>query len=172
MEKLFHIENEHYPFEKPGASRREYTFLTGYEVIYRILFKPSPYVFGEDKPYAHLIYEFSILAEFAGPQSYVRDDLIAPTVVAIFLDFYNRNDQNVCFYICDSSDGKHHVRARKFDMWFRQYNRGAFSKLDSDLLDTNGDTIPVSIILTKSNIYLEAINQAFLQLITGYNDEK
>jgi hypothetical protein len=164
--------DKYYPYDEKIEDRYYYSFKTNFEVVYEIVFKPSPYVFGEEKEYAHLLYEFSVLASFAGPQSYVRDDLIAETIVAIFIDFYNRFDENVCFYICDSSDGKQFVRKRKFDSWFVEYNKGAFMKFDSLLKDTDGVEYPVAIILTKANKYLKEISQAFGQLISGINEGK
>lgn len=172
MEKLFPLPDEYYPFKNVGGQTNKFFFRTLYDVEYTVVFKPSPYIFGEEKPYAQLLFEFSILAKFAGLQSYVRDDLIAATVAAIFLTFYNEHDQNVCFYICDSSDGKQHVRKRKFDMWFNQYNHGAFSKFDSYLNDADGVVYPVAIIMASDNLYREDISRAFTNLITGYNDEK
>ncbi len=105
-------------------------------------------------------------------QSYVRDDLIATTVAIIFLDFYNHHDENVCFYICDSADGRQHVRKRKFDMWFSQYNRGAFMKIDAVIKDTPGIDYPVAIILKRTNTYRNDIFYDFLKLIDRYNNEK
>jgi len=172
MELLFLPPENYYLFDKIESHRNIYLFKTSHDVEYKVIFKPSPYIFGEDKPYASLLYEFSVLAQFAGPQSYVRDDLIAPTVVAIFLDFYNQHDENVCFYICDSADGRQHVRKRKFDMWFNEYNRGAFLKLESEIKDTDGNWYPVAIIMKKDNVYRNDIAKAFSNLISGYNDDK
>lgn len=141
-------------------------------IIYTVIFKPSSYIFGEQQPYASLLFEFSILAKFSGPESYVRDDLIAPTVVAIFLDFYNSHDENISFYICDSSDGKQHVRKRKSDMWFDEYNRGAFIKIDSDIKDAEGTKYPVAFIMRSENKYRKELINAFSELIAEYNDGK
>lgn len=172
MERPIRLHEEYYAFERSESDQLSYFFRTVHQVEYKVVFKPASYVFGEDKPYASLLYEFSLLVQFSGPDSYRRDDLIAPTVAFVFLDFYNRNNENICLYICDSSDGKHHVRARMFNIWFRQYNRGAFSKFDSYLVDTNGDTVPVSIILASDNVYWEEINAAFFRLIKEFNDQK
>ena len=168
----FPTPENYYLYYKAEGYDSAYFFKTSYDVEYKVIFKPSPYIFGEDKPYAYLLYEFSVLAKFAGSHSYTRDDLIAPTVVAIFLDFYNRHDENICFYICDSSDGRQHVRKRKFDMWFNEYNRGAFLKLDSEIKDIDGVWYPVAIIMKNDNVYRVDIIEAFLNLISGYNEEK
>lgn len=165
-------EENYYFFYKTESNNTAYFFKTKFKVEYKVIFKPSSYIFGEEKIYASLLYEFSVLAKFEDVQSYRQDDLIAPTVAIIFLDFYNQQDKNVCFYICDSSDGRQHVRKRKFDTWFNNYNRGAFIKLDSELKDTDGINYPIAIIMRNNNIYKTDIVKAFSILISGYNDEK
>lgn len=87
MTTPFQLPEEYYLFERVEDQRIEYFFKTIHDVEYKAIFKPSPYIFGEDKPYAPLLYEFSVLAKFSGPKSFVRDDLIAPTVVQSFLIF-------------------------------------------------------------------------------------
>lgn len=171
MELLPTPEN-YYLYDKVKNYDTAYFFKTTYEVEYKIIFKPSPYIFGESKPYARLLFEFSVLAKFAGSHSYMRDDLIAPTVVAIFLDFYKQHDENVCFYICDSSDGKQHVRKRKFDMWFNEYNRGAFVKLDAEIKDSAGIWYTVALIMRNNNFYRREIIESFTNLVVTTNDEK
>lgn len=170
---MLQVPDKHYPFSfKQKDAFSLYTFNTIAEVGYTIVFKPSPYLFGEEKPYAFLLFEFSILAKFAGPQSYVRDNLIAPTIIAIFLDFFEKNNRNVSFYICDSSDGRQHVRKRKFDSWYDEYNRGAFIKLDDIIRDEKGILFPVSIIMYKQNPFLKEIAEAFWILVEENNKGK
>ena len=163
---------EHYVFYKEESRNTAYFFTTIHDVGYKVVFKPSSYVFGEDKPYASLLYEFSVLAKFSGPQSYVRDELIAATVAVVFLHFYHLHDKNVCFYICDSSDGKQHVRKRKFDMWFQQYNRGAFIKLDQEIRDADGSRYPVAVIMRYENPFRIQVIEDFINIINSYNRDK
>ncbi len=170
--ELFQLHEDHYVYQKIDGITSIYFFKTIFDVEYKVILKPSPYLFGDAQPYADLLYEFSLLAKFTSTHSFQRDELIAPTIATIFLDFYNGANQNVCFYICDSSDNKQHVRKRKFDTWFDKYNRGAFLKLDAILNDTNGTQYPVSIVMRKNNLYKDDLLKAFTNLISGYNDEK
>jgi Family of unknown function (DUF6169) len=161
-----------YSFIKKEGPKEEYGFVTTYNVEYTIKFKSSAYIFGEDKPYAPLLYEFSILAQFSGPESYVRDDRISATVVAIFIDFYNRKSENISFYICDSSDSRQHVRKRKFDSWFSEYNKGAFIKFDGEIQDRDGVRYPVAIIMRHNNPFKNELAVDFVNLLAGINDGK
>jgi hypothetical protein len=163
---------DYYSFIKVEGQWEEYIFFTNFEVEYTLQFKSSPYVFGEDKPYASLLYEFSVLAQFSGPHSYVRDDKIAATVVAIFIDFYNGKGENISFYICDSSDSRQHVRKRKFDGWFGEYNKGAFFKLDGEIKDEEGIRYPVAIIIRSNNPFKDQLAVDFVNLLAGLNEGK
>ena len=114
MEKSFQLPERHYPFEISDNLPFSYNFFTINDIEYEVIFKATPNILGDNYILGHLLYEFSMLARFAGPQSYVRDDLIGATVIAVFLDFSNKHDRNICFYISDFRDEKQHVRSRKF----------------------------------------------------------
>lgn len=136
---------EYYEYVFEGGINNLYSFQTWCGVVYEIKFKPSPYIFGEDSVFAPYVYEFSILISYK-PEGVIKlasDKLIPNTVVTIFLDFYKNNDNNVCIYICDSSDSKQHVRKRKFDLWFLQFNKGDFIKIDEKFIDRDGTEYPV-----------------------------
>lgn len=75
--ELLQLHEDHYVYQKAEDINSVYFFKTIYDVEYKVIFKPSPYIFGEDKPYANLLYEFSLLAKFTSSHSYNRDDLIA-----------------------------------------------------------------------------------------------
>lgn len=118
-----------YEFSFEGGENNSYLFQIVAGIIYEIKFKCSQYLF-KSEVLSYFIYEFS-LAVLHKPVNYINlpDKLIAPTVVNIFLDFYQRfHDDNITIYICDSSDFRQHVRKRKFDQWFNEFNAGAFIK--------------------------------------------
>lgn len=75
-------------------------------------------------------------------------------------------------YICDSSDFKQHVRKRKFDQWFTQYNQGFFVKVDEQIKDIDGAYYPVAIIMKPSNPYRLQVFEAFVKLADSYNNDK
>lgn len=122
-ESLYPEKFEQYEFELEDENQNLYSFQTSNGALYNVRFKPSPYVFGEESIFAPYLYE--LIVELAGnelpPKG--KDKLMPFTVYAIFLDFYKRNGEaNICLYICDSSDGRQMVRARKFVYWFRLLN--------------------------------------------------
>ena len=162
-----------YEFSFENGADNSYIFQIVAGIIYEIKFKPSPYLFS-NALFANYTYEFS-LALIYKPPDYINlpDILLAPTVINIFLDFYNRFDNNnITVYICDSLDYKQHVRKRKFDTWFNEYNKGMFVKLDEEIKDTDGIEYPVAIIIKPLNPYRQQIFEAFISLIDSYNDGK
>jgi hypothetical protein len=153
-----------YYFE--GGQNNSYFFETKGELIYEIIFKPTPYLFElENIEIIENTFEFSILLKYnANLKLPSNDRKIGATIVAIFMDFYSRKNNAISIYICESSDGKELVRKRKFDQWFQEYNDDTFIKIDKNLIDKNNNKFPVSLIISNSNPYEEQIFKAFVHL--------
>ena len=80
-----------YEFEFIGGSQNSYTFQTVNLIIYEIKFTPTPYLFGENSPFASHVYEFSIIiADNPTDTNPAFDDRTSPTIAAIFTAFYER----------------------------------------------------------------------------------
>lgn len=92
------------------------------------------------------------------------DKRTAPTIFAIFEDFFLPKTQIVVF-ICDSSDGRAKARHRKFGLWF--YNNvtqtDLLMKLDRSI--TDGDrNIYLSLIFSRLNPKVSKIVDMFAYL--------
>lgn len=165
--------SEFYSFRFLGGTNNVYTFITAYNVVYEVRFKPTGYLF-EDAPFAPHVFEFSLLL-LQKPEAAVKittDVIIPNTVVVIFLHFFQRQLENICIYICDSSDFKQHVRKKKFDRWFAEYNNGDYLKIDEKLVDADGTEFPVSLILRQDNPFKTLVFEAFTGLVAKIKDEK
>ncbi len=161
-----------YKYYFEGGTNNSYFFETKGEIIYEIIFKPTPYLFELSQiEIIENTFEFSILLKY-NPNSKLpsNDKKIGATVVAIFMDFYSRKNSAISVYICESSDGKELARKRKFDQWFQEYNDDTFVKVDKNLIDKNNNKFPVSLIISKSNPYEEQIFKAFVHL--SLNNQK
>lgn len=163
-------ENE-YEFEFIRGKNNSYLFETAIGIKYEVQFKSSPYIFGEDAVYASYVYEFVLLVR-ASDDKLIELDLRIPfTIVAIIIDFYKNNDNNVCVYICDSSDGRQLSRARKFNYWFRYFNPCGFIQMSEVFKDIDGVEYPVGMILKVKNSFRAQIVEAFANLVSEYNKE-
>lgn len=162
-----------YSFENIGGKNNSYTIVTSSDVVYEIKFKPSPYLsrlnnFDED-----LIFEFVIEVLYKPSNiALTLDKFLAPTINKIFMDFYSANNELITVYICDSSDGKHFVRKRKFDYWFSEFNDNSFVKFDDVLVDKNNNEFPISFILKRTNPNLFKIYKDFVSSISENNEDK
>ena len=160
-----------YKFFFSAGINNSYFFETTDGIIYEIRFKPTPYLFHQEKSeISKSIFEFSILVEY-NPKNKLpsTEKKIGETVVAIFLDFYKKNGDPISIYICDSSDGKELIRKRKFDNWFVEFNDENFIKIDETLIDHDNNKFPISLILSKSNPYRIEIIEAFIQIAINNN---
>ena len=152
-----------YEFEFVGGLNHSYSFVTDDKVRYEIRFVPSAYMF-EDYLESHIdAYEMIILvADNPLGKRIPADDRTAPTIRAIFYDFFTQYERVVIF-ICDSADGRHEARARKFTSWYYHGVRPHFFKFDARIPD--GDmSILISIVLHDSNTHFDDVIQVIKSL--------
>ncbi len=141
-----------YPFRLIGGLNHVYAFTTIDEIGYEIRFVPSAYMF-EDylEPYIDAYEMIIAVADNPLGKRLPADARTEPTVRAIFYDFFTLYERVVIF-ICDSADGRHEARARKFTSWYYYEMRPHFFKFDARWPD--GDrSILLSIILHDHNTH-------------------
>jgi hypothetical protein len=163
---------EYYDYDFIDDTTKSYFFKTNAHVFYRIEFKPTGYIFGEDVIWSNYCYEFSIKLSANSPQNPPLDFLVAPTIAAIFIDFFQEKEKAI-LYTCDTADRKHTARMIKFNRWFEQFNKGQFFKINASLIDNfQKVTYFNSLIIRVENPYKEAIITAFEDLMGGLEDDK
>jgi hypothetical protein len=157
-----------------GGEDNIYSFQTKNEIVYEVLLRPTPYLFGSDSMYASFVYE--LIIRVARNNSTKKrppfDSLVAPTIAEVFTDFYENSPLTIAIYICDSSDNRQQIRQIKFNRWFEYFDKEDFTKIDDSIRDSGGAIYPVSLIVKYNNPHKKAILWAFLEMIEGYNHEK
>jgi hypothetical protein len=163
-----------YKFFFEGGLENSYFFETNSGIIYEVIFKPTPYLFGDEESFfSDLIFEFSILVQFNSNEKLpAADSKIGLTAAEIFKDFYLKKGNSITVYICDSSDDKQAIRKRKFDSWFTIYNSSDFFKIDKVLVDADDNHFPISLILQDNNPFKHEILDSFTKLINQNNENK
>lgn len=152
-----------YPFEIEGGPSNLYAFTTADEVSYEIRFVPSAYMFeGYLDNYVDGYEMIIAVADNPLGKRIPADPRTAPTISTIFYHFFEAHDQRVVIFICDSADGRHEARARKFTSWYYHDVRTHYYKFDARLPD--GDT---SILLS---IILHDYNEQFMKIIAVIQD--
>ena len=132
-------QSSNYKFEFIGSDHNSYIFETDSKIIYEIQFKPTPYLFDASNEYAKFTFEFMIAVLHNPLQGRSPlDNNTSRTIAKIFEDFYQRFNNIVTIYICESSDNRQMVRHRKFNIWFEEFHENMFLKIDTVLRIYNG----------------------------------
>lgn len=161
-----------YDFFFFGGENNSYGFQTSNYISYEIKFKPMFYLFEPHKEYANSAYEFVIeVFENTTNKTPSYDDLMPVTIATIIEDFYNKINQPLIIYVCDSSDGRQLARNRKFTRWFEAYADNRYTKIEVILLDKSGERVPTVMILRNNNPYFSEIISDFQKILIGYNDD-
>ena len=158
-----------------GGLNNSYFFETVNDIIYEIKFKPSSYLFNYhiNLDIADLVFEFVIgIAEKPANLKPPLDKKISLTVAHIFHDFFNKNNNVISIYFCDSSDAKQEVRMKKFNQWWYQLKAPTYIKVDEVLVDSKKHEYPISMILRNMNPYKMEIIEAFLAIVQEQNSNK
>lgn len=161
-----------YEFQYAGGHSHTYIFKTDFEIFYEIKFKEFDYFFSETKSYAKYTYEF-VIGVLWNPNKkpLTFDSKISATIAAIVFDFFNKIEEPIILYICDSGDGRQMSRSRKFSSWFNEFQRPEFTKLDFVLHDKHNIQVPISMILKLSNPYFEEVIIDFKKIISEYHQK-
>ena len=162
-----------YNFLFIGGEQNSYLFETQTDITYEVKFTPTPYLFGEDSPYAQDTLELSlVVSDNPTGRTPPFDRLTARTLATIFDDFYVRSADTITIYICASYDGRQILRQQLFHRWFYFFVRDDFAKLDETIRDSNGTPYPLTLIIKRNNPHRAEILEAFLRVTAGYNAGK
>ncbi|QMW00528.1 DUF6169 family protein [Spirosoma foliorum] len=156
-----------YEFIYAGGEQNAYFFSTDNDIAYQVKFVPSNYLFAARAELQIQAFEMSIsVAQHNTGGRLPADQLISPTIAAIFFDFFRTRDQ-VVVYVCDTSDKRQSARARKFDAWFYSYGHSHLAKLNKIIPDRDRFTF-ISMILHDQHPYRSQVAEAFFELGEEY----
>lgn len=119
-----------YKFFKRGG---DYEFFTEYGAAYSVSFTAAGSNFSTSHPIKDFVYRMDLVQTLAGPIN-KPDLLMSLTIVEIVNDFFESDNRNVLFYVCDPQDGRIKTRQRKFDYWFRLYSMDKYVRIISTII--------------------------------------
>lgn len=148
----------------------KYRFITDNNVIYDILLSKSPTLIN-DKQYTDFIYEISF---YCNQFKILPDYKIKNTIISFLQDFFMENTNNILFYICDSSDGRHLYRNKLFEKWFNAYaETHNIEKLNALIcVDEFEIEYYISTIIKRHNPFKNQLKQDFVEIIETLESEK
>ena len=129
---------------------------------YKVYFIDQSLLFQEYPDIASLMFSLNIDVIEGNPDDSQEDERVGDTIWMILQQFFANSD-NAVLYVCDSLDGRHLGRKRKFDRWFWRYDDGSIIKQDSSLADEDQDILS-AILVHKENPNIISILDAFNEL--------
>ncbi|MDZ7897072.1 MAG: DUF6169 family protein [Arcicella sp.] len=163
------IDYSPYTYESIVDDGTIYIFKTDFELLYEISFKPTPYLFPSEKPFAKDAYEFSIIViENPKHASPPFDNRIGGTIAKIFDSFYEQYGNTISLYICASHDNRQMVRFKKFGGWFTTFGNPKYIKIEAIPVDSKGIRFPLALIMKYGNPYKNEIVEAFHDLLLSF----
>jgi hypothetical protein len=132
-------------------------------------FSPYGIYFRNYPELAPKIFDFNLELKDKKAKTTGTDKRIADTVITIVGDFLN-SKINAVVYVCDPTDGKGYIRARKFKTWFNYYEHSSYQilQLNADL-KAGGITLYTGLLVHRKNKLRNQFIQAYLEL-TDYDD--
>ena len=117
----------------------------------------------------HGVYQIYIQNKSKTPS--LRDVKLRDTIQLIFECFFE-NKNRVAVYICDSMDGKQHIRNRLFRMWFNSYSQKQHYTLKTASIEFEGTSYYSALLIHNDNddymMYLQLYGQFIEQLSEKY----
>lgn len=146
-----------------------YSFITDSGAEYICYFSPYGMYFKNYPELSPKIFDFNLELKNKTTKIFGTDKRIADTVITIVGEFLN-SKVNAVVYVCDPTDGKGYLRARKFKTWFNYYEHSSHQilQLNGDI-NAGGITLYTGLLVHKKNKFRSQFIEAYLDLI-DYDD--
>ena len=155
------IVNRHSPYTV-FQEEHAYYFWTAYDILYMVTFEEDAFG-GND------VFWFN-LANLSRKNS-PGDRKVQDTIVCVIEEFFRMN-RDVLLYLCDTANDQQAMRARLFSRWFNSYEAKQKYILRSDIVEAEGQTDYVALIVSRENPYAEQIVQLFEAEIKIFKENK
>lgn len=109
-----------------------YVFVTDDGRIYEVSFDEQPFVEKDEFLLADYVFEVFLTLQKA-PPAYAADPRVGVTLTAIIQNFIDNDPRRIVFYTCDTADGRHLARYRRFNEWFFENSRKGYIKLEESI---------------------------------------
>jgi Family of unknown function (DUF6169) len=146
-----------------------YKFNTDNGIFYNITFSDGSFYF-TNLPSHIPVYEISIKVMSLGNHfSPPRDSRAELTIIDVIRTFLT-NHTNSLLYTCDNTDNKHHVRSRKFNMWFNLFQNSQLEKYDAAFAVADIEILS-SLIIHSQNPHKERLIKIFDEQAKAYDKD-
>jgi hypothetical protein len=116
----------------PSLIGDDYVFVTDDGRVYSVTFTEQPFFTDKQFELADRTYELFLTLEKA-PPAYSKDPQIGATMSAIIRDFIRHDPLRIVFFTCDTADGRHYARFKRFNEWFMENNDGYHMRFEDTI---------------------------------------
>lgn len=142
-----------------------YVFVTDDGRIYEVSFEEQPFVDRNEFRLADHVFEVFLTLQKA-PPSYSADPRIGVTLTAIVRDFIDKDARRIIFYTCDTADGRHLARYRRFNEWFFENSQSGHIKLEEKIFYQAIDReFLISVIVSLDHPYADEVLPALVRVV-------
>lgn len=119
-----------YPYYQ--ENEKESFFITDDGRRYSVTFEEQPFFDDSEFILSDRTYEIFLTLQKA-PPAYSTDPRIGATLTAIIQNFIEIDWLRLVFFTCDTADGRHFARFKRFNDWFRENNDRRYLKLEDSI---------------------------------------
>ena len=107
-------------------------FITDDGRRYSVSFEEQPFFDNDEFAFADRTYELFLTLQ-KSPPAYSTDPKIGITLAAIIRKFVEMDPLRVVCFTCDTADGRHFARYKRFNNWFSENNDGYYLKMEDSV---------------------------------------
>ncbi len=147
-------------------------FITDDGRRYSVTFEEQAFFDNIAVVFADQTYEIFLTLEKA-PPAYSTDSKIGATLAAIIRNFIEKDPLRLVCFTCDTADGRHLARYKRFNEWFSENNDGHYLKLeDSVPYQAINKLFLITLIVRNDNIHSAEILVSFVNMISQLRSRK
>ena len=147
-------------------------FITDDGRRYSVTFEGQSFFDINEFAFAERTYELFLTLEKA-PPVYSTDPKIGATLAAIIHNFIEKDPLRLVCFTCDTADGRHFARYKRFNEWFSENNDGHYLKLeDSVPYPAINKLFLITLIVRNDNPYSAQILVSFVDLTAQLRSRK
>ncbi len=166
------MQSPHIEAYRPYLIGNAYLFTTSDGRVYSVTFEEQPFFSNDEFAFADQTYELFLTLEKA-PPAYATDPRIGATLAAIIRNFIETDPLRLVCFTCDTADGRHLARFKRFNEWFSEHNDGHYLKLeDSVTYPAINKLFLIALIIRNDNPQAGAALASFVAVNTYLRSQK
>ncbi len=147
-------------------------FITDDGRRYSVVFEEQPFFSNDQFAFADRTFEVFLTLQKA-PPAYPTDPKIGATLATIIRNFISIDPLRIVCFTCDTADGRHFARYKRFNEWFSEHNDGHHLKLEDSIpYPAINKLFLITLILRNDNPHRAAVLVSFTNVNVYLRSQK